>query len=70
MPTTVRGQFRCTAKEDAETPFIALEPMGEELHAARGRVLSIELRAGTTFEEAKALAHQLDQYMVGLAIAY
>jgi hypothetical protein len=76
MPTTVRGQFRCVAKLGAErpfplvepVPFLALEPMGEEPPITKERLLSIELKAGTTYEQAKALAHHLDQYMVGLAI--
>jgi hypothetical protein len=76
MPTTLRGQFRCIAKEGADrpfsllepVPFLALEPVGEEPQITGGRGISIELRAGTTYEQAKALAQHLDQYMVGLAI--
>lgn len=68
MPTE-RGQYRCVLKEGASTPFLALEPTGQELPTIQGRgILIIDLRPGTTFEQAQALARELDKYMIGVAI--
>jgi hypothetical protein len=69
MPTQ-HGKYRCLVKEGTGTPFFTFEPLGEELREIEGKVLSIELRPGTTFEQAQALARELDRRMVGLALTW
>ena len=63
-----RGKYRCTLKDSATRPFLALEPIGEELRATKGKNLYIELEPKTTFEQAQALARELDRYIVLLAL--
>jgi hypothetical protein len=67
MPTQ-HGKYRCTAKEGVTTPFLAFEPLGEELRAIEEKLLSVELRPGTTWKQAQLLAQQLNRRMVGLAL--
>jgi hypothetical protein len=69
MPTQ-RGKYRCLVKEGTSTPFFTFEPLGEGLREIEGKVLSIELQPGTTFEQAQALARELDRRMVGLALTW
>ena len=73
MPTQ-HGKYRCLVKEGTSTPFFTpfftFEPLGEGLREIEGKVLSIELQPGTTFEQAQALARELDRRMVGLALTW
>ena len=67
---TDRGNYRCVVKEYASgAPWLAFEPLrGNEPTELKGKVLGIDLRPDVTFEEAREIAHILDDHMVGVTI--
>jgi hypothetical protein len=68
MPTE-RSKYRCNVRESTSGFFLAFEPTGgEQPRAIKGKLVCIDLRPGTTMEQAKALARELDKHMVGFAI--
>ena len=69
MATTERAKFRCVVKEQPDgQPFLVFEPMGENLPTLQDKLLSIDLRKGTSLAEAREIAAALDDHMVGIAI--
>lgn len=68
--STERSEYRCVVKEfESAQPFLVFEPFsGEPPTALRGHLISIDLKPGTTLEEAKELASALNQKMIGLAV--
>jgi hypothetical protein len=69
MPNTERAKYRATVKEFGDgTPFIVFEPMGDEITSLENQLVALDLRPGTTYEQARALADQLDESVEGLAV--
>jgi hypothetical protein len=50
---TERSEYRCVVKEGSDgEPFLVFEPLrGEQPRALKGKLVSIDLRAGTTYEQ-------------------
>ena len=66
---TQRCDYRAIVKEGAAGhPSIALEPSGIEPSALKGKQIAMELKRGTTLEQARALVREMDKLVVGLAI--
>lgn len=69
MAQTERAAYRAVVKEYADgAPFLALEPMVENISLLDGVLAALELRPGTTLEEARDVAGILDRVVVGLAV--
>jgi hypothetical protein len=63
---TERGDFKFTVKESSDgTPWIAAEP-SEKLLAAIPGQLGFELKAGTSYEEAKSVAAFLNTHVAAI----
>lgn len=69
MPHTQHARYTVTAKAYGDgTPFLVFEPLDDPLPALGDKLLSIDLRAGTTPKHALALAEALSDQLVGLGI--
>jgi hypothetical protein len=69
MTRTDRGRYRAFVKEYGDgQPFLALESMGDEIPMLRNRHVSLDLKRGTTLDEARELATLIDKRVEGLAI--
>lgn len=69
MAQTERAAYRAVVKEYSDgAPFLALEPMVENISLLDGVLAALELRPGTTLEEARDVAGILDRVVVGLAV--
>ena len=59
--STDDASYQFAVKEGKyETPFIALQPLNDELEAIKGDVMSLRLAPGTTLAKAEALAKELN----------
>ena len=67
---TERAQYCFKVKEFADgTPFIAMEPVHEDLSILSNRILlSFDLNKGTTFERAKQIAEFMDENISQVAL--
>ena len=69
MATTERADYRATVKEGSSgTPFLMFEPMGQNMPFLSNVFVTLELREGTTLEQAQTLADQIHVHARGLAI--
>jgi predicted transcriptional regulator len=69
MAKTERAAYRAAVKAYADgTPFLAFEPMSENMEFLDGALAALELKQGTTPEEAREVADVLDRFVVGLAV--
>jgi hypothetical protein len=72
MPTE-RGKYRFTVKEGAEgQPFLMAEDGGEQIATFTDLRASfgLELRRGITVEEAREIAHKINEWVTGVALWY
>lgn len=69
MAKTDRALYRATVKEYADgTPFLVFEPMSENIELLDGALTSLDLKQGTTLEQAREVADVLDRFVEGLAV--
>ena len=69
MAKTERAAYRATVKEgNSGVPFLMFEPMAGNLPFLSDAFVALELRPGTTLDEAQELARQLHLRVEGLAI--
>jgi len=65
--TAQEGNYYIRASEDAQgQPYLMVEPQAGEMPLLAGGFLSIELRPGTTLEEACHLAEQIRLLTTGV----
>jgi hypothetical protein len=68
MATTESGSYRFVVKEtDRGTFWLAAEPTGKTIEGLYG-LLGFILEDGTTFEEAKRIAHEMNNRITSLTL--
>jgi hypothetical protein len=71
MARTERGQYRFTAKEDAEgRPHLVLEPRGEQISAFEDALLGLDLRDTVNYAHAQQIAEILNDQVTGLSVTF
>jgi len=66
---TERAKYQAKIKQCASgDPFIVFEPVDGNIPPLEKAFVSLDLRPGTTADEARELESALDQYVEGLAI--
>lgn len=70
MARTERADYRATVKErnPGQTPFLMFEPMHDNMPFLDNVFVCLELRDGTTLEQAEELARQIHARAKGLSI--
>jgi hypothetical protein len=64
---TFRGQYRFTVKESSNgSPWVAAEPAGETIRDLGN--LGFDLEAGTTMEDARALANLMNARISAVSV--
>jgi hypothetical protein len=67
-----RASFTFTVKEAGEgqpyRPFILFEPKGAGIPQLRGMMITLELRPGTTYDEARALCASMQATVLDLVV--
>lgn len=69
MAKTQRAAYRATVKERSggEPPFLMFEPMGENMPLLENAFVTLDLRPGTTLEQAQELARHFHTHVEGLS---
>ena len=71
MARTESGQYRFTAKEDAQgRPFVALEPSGVAIEALGDVFLGLTLRDTVSYAHAQQIAEILNDQVTGLSVTF
>ncbi|MGH1592377.1 hypothetical protein ACRBEV_33200 (plasmid) [Methylobacterium phyllosphaerae] len=71
MARTERGEYRFTAKEDAEgRPSLVLKPRGEPIPAFGDALLSLDLRDSVNYAHAQQIAEILNDQVIGLSVMF
>ncbi|MDP4006906.1 hypothetical protein [Methylobacterium sp. NEAU K] len=71
MARTERGQYRFTAKKDADgRPHLVLESKGEPISAFGGALLSFDLRDSVNYAHAQQIAEILNDQVTGLSVTF
>lgn len=66
---TERAKYQAKMKGSADgEPFIVFEPRDDNIPFLEKAFVSLDLKPGTTPEEAKELERALDQFVDGLAV--
>lgn len=71
MAKTQRAAYWATVKERSggETPFLMFEPIGESMPLLKNAFVALDLRPGTTLDQAQELARHLHAHVEGLSIS-